>query len=385
MVVGRKGDTEMNHSKIVGGSTAARVIHCPGSVALVDKMPADEGSSYANEGSLLHEAIAVVLDTACPPEDMVGFEAHGLVLTEELLERKLRPALDLLAEYDPEKKLVYITEATVDFGDLLPGVFGSSDIVARLDGRAVILDWKFGDGVMVDAEENMQLMFYAAAAMRTPACQWAFEGVTEVECVIIQPPYIRTWTTPVERIRKFERQLARAVASSALPNAPINMGDHCRWCAAKPICPVKTGQLDRARVAAMKEIDVDKLTEYLAAAEGIEDFIAACRALAYRMLENGVPVPGYKLVNKRATRYWADPSTALARLKDLGLAETDVTKTDLLSVAQAEKVLKKHKIALPADMVVAVSSGTTLAVETDSRPPAVLIGQQLAAALGKIG
>ncbi len=52
----------MNHSKIVGGSTAARVIHCPGSVALVDKMPADEGSSYANEGSLLHEAIAVVLD-----------------------------------------------------------------------------------------------------------------------------------------------------------------------------------------------------------------------------------------------------------------------------------------------------------------------------------
>ncbi len=375
----------MNHSKIVGGSTAARVIHCPGSVALVDKMPADEGSSYANEGSLLHEAIAVVLDTACPPEDMIGFEAHGLVLTEELLERKLRPALDLLAEYDPEKKLVYITEATVDFGDLLPGVFGSSDIVARLDGRAVILDWKFGDGVMVDAEENMQLMFYAAAAMRTPACQWAFEGVTEVECVIIQPPYIRTWTTTVERIRKFERQLARAVASSALPNAPINMGDHCRWCAAKPICPVKTGQLDRARVAAMKEIDVDKLTEYLAAAEGVEDFIAACRALAYRMLENGVPVPGYKLVNKRATRYWADPTTALARLKDLGLAETDVTKTDLLSVAQAEKVLKKHKIALPADMVVAVSSGTTLAVETDSRPSAVLIGQQLAAALGKIG
>jgi len=374
----------MNHSKIVGGSTAARVIHCPGSVALVDKMPADEGSSYANEGSLLHEAIAVVLDTACPPEDMIGFEAHGLVLDEALLERKLRPALDLLAEYDPEGKLVYITEATVDFGDLLPGVFGSSDIVARLDGRAVILDWKFG-ALVVEAEENMQLMFYAAAAMRTPACQWAFEGVTEVECVIIQPPYIRTWTTTVERIKKFERQLARAVASSALPNAPINAGSHCRWCAAKPICPVKTGQLDRARVAAMKEIDVDKLTEYLAAAEGVEDFIAACRALAYRMLENGVPVPGYKLVNRRASRYWADPSTVPARLRKFRLKKTDVTETKLLSPAQIEKVLKKHKIALPADMVVAVSSGTTLAVETDSRPSAVLIGQQLAAALGKIG
>lgn len=375
----------MNHSKIVGGSTASRVIHCPGSVALVAKMPEQEGSSYANEGSLLHEAIAVVLDTACPPEDMVGFEAHGLTLTEDLLERKLQVALDLLHDYDPEAKLEYITEATVDFGDLLPGVFGSSDIVGRLDGRAVILDWKFGDGVMVEAEENMQLMFYAAAAMRTASCQWAFDGVTEVECVIIQPPHIRTWTTTVERIKKFERQLVRAVASSALPNAPLSMGDHCRWCTAKPVCPLKSGQLDRARLAAMEAIDVDKLTDYLAAADAVEDFIKACRALAHDMLEKGVPVPGYKLVAKRATRHWADPTTAKARLLELGLTETDVTKTELLSVAQSEKVLKKHKIELPSDMVVAVSSGSTMTVETDPRPPVVQIGKQLAAALSKLG
>ena len=374
----------MNHSKIVGGSTASRVIHCPGSVALVARMPEQEGSSYANEGSLLHEAIAVVLDTACAPGDMVGFEAHGLTLNEDLLDRKLKVALDLLHDYDPEAKLEYITEATVDFGDLLPGVFGSSDIVGRLDGRAVILDWKFGDGVMVEAEENMQLMFYAAAAMRTASCQWAFDGVTEVECVIIQPPYIRTWMTTVERIRKFERQLTRAVAASALPNAPLNLGDHCRWCTAKPVCPLKSGQLDRARLAAMKAIDVDKLTEYLAAADAVEDFIKACRALAHDMLEKGVPVPGYKLVAKRATRHWADPTTAKARLLDLGLTETDVTKTELLSVAQSEKVLKAHKLELPADMVVAVSSGSTLAVETDPRPPVVQIGKQLAAALSKL-
>jgi len=375
----------MNHSKIVGGSTASRVIHCPGSVALVAKMPEQEGSSYANEGSLLHEAIAVVLDTACDPADMVGFEAHGLTLTDDLLERKLQVALDLLHDYDPEAKLEYITEATVDFGDLLPGVFGSSDIVGRLNGRAVILDWKFGDGVMVEAEENMQLMFYAAAAMRTASCQWAFDGVTEVECVIIQPPYIRTWTTTVERIKKFERQLTRAVAASALPNAPLNLGDHCRWCTAKPVCPLKSGQLDRARLASMKAIDVGKLTEYLAAADGVEDFIKACRALAHDMLEKGVPVPGYKLVAKRATRHWADPTTAKARLLELGLTETDVTKTELLSVAQSEKVLKKHKIELPADMVVAVSSGSTMTVETDPRPPVVQIGKQLAAALSKLG
>ncbi len=148
----------MNHSKIVGGSTAKRVINCPGSVALVATMPQQEGSSYANEGSLLHEAIAIVMDTGCPPEDMVGFEAHGLTLTDELLERKLKPALALLADYDPLALMEFEVEQTVDFGEFLPGVFGSSDVVGRLDGKAVILDWKFGDGVMVEAEESEQIL-----------------------------------------------------------------------------------------------------------------------------------------------------------------------------------------------------------------------------------
>ena len=373
------------HSSIVGGSTAKRVINCPGSVALVATMPQQEGSSYANEGSLLHEAIAIVLDTACAPEDMVGFEAHGLTLTQELLERKLLPALNLLNEYDPATKLEFKTEEVVSFGDLMPGVFGSSDIVGRLEGRAVILDWKFGDGVMVEAEENMQLMFYAAAAMRTRHCAWAFDGVTEIDCVIIQPPYIRVWTTTLDRIAAFERQLVRAVAASGLPSAPLADGDWCKWCTAKPICPIKTGQLDRIKQVAMQSIDVDKLASYLAVADDVEDFIKSVRALAHQMLENDMPVPGYKLVAKRATRHWADPATAKARLLDLGLTETDVTKTELLSVAQSEKVLKKHKIDLPSDMVVAVSSGSTLAVETDPRPAVVQIGRQLSAALGKLG
>ena len=375
----------MAHSLIVGGSTAKRVINCPGSVALVATMPQQEGSSYANEGSLLHEAIAVVLDTACAPEDMVGFEAHGLTLTQDLLERKLQPALDLLNDYDPQTKLEFKTEEVVSFGDLMPGVFGSSDIVGRLEGRAVILDWKFGDGVMVEAEENMQLMFYAAAAMRTPACAWAFDGVTEIDCVIIQPPYIRVWTTTLDRIAAFERQLVRAVAASGLPSAPLADGDWCKWCAAKPICPIKTGQLDRIKQVAMQSIDVVKLASYLAVADDVEDFIKSVRALAHQMLENDMPVPGYKLVAKRATRHWADPATAKARLLDLGLTETDVIKTELLSVAQSEKVLKKHKIDLPSDMVVAVSSGSTLAVDTDPRPAVVQIGRQLSAALGKLG
>ena len=41
------------HSRIVGGSTAKRVMNCPGSVALVATVPPSPPSKYADEGTLL--------------------------------------------------------------------------------------------------------------------------------------------------------------------------------------------------------------------------------------------------------------------------------------------------------------------------------------------
>ena len=183
------------HSKIVGGSTAKRVINCPGSVALVSKMPSKPSSSFAEEGTLLHDVIAAMLTLDYPAEVFLGKAHGGAVLTQDLIEDKIEPAMALLAEVDPDKTLEFEVEAYVGFGEFMPGVFGSADIIGRRGKTAIVLDWKFGNGVIVDAEENEQLMFYAAAAMRTPAAKWAFEGVTEVELVIIQPPMMRRWVT----------------------------------------------------------------------------------------------------------------------------------------------------------------------------------------------
>jgi len=82
------------HSDVVGGSTAKRVIACPGSVALCAQMPKLEGSSYAKEGSMLHAVIAACLDENTNPDDMLGFELDGVVLTKELIEEKLAPCLE---------------------------------------------------------------------------------------------------------------------------------------------------------------------------------------------------------------------------------------------------------------------------------------------------
>jgi hypothetical protein len=373
----------MSHSNIVGGSTAKRVINCPGSVALCQKVPPKPSSKYADEGTLLHNVMAEMLGSDKELRHVLDMEYNGIKLTGDLIDEKVRPALDAINEIDPDAQLEFAVEQTVSFGDLIPGVFGSCDLIGRIGDRAIVLDWKFGDGVAVEAEENSQLLFYTAAAIRTPALEWVFKDAKEIECIIVQPPKVKRWVTSFDRVRQFERELTYAVKQSAKPDAPLKIGDHCRWCAAKPICPLMTGAVDRATQTQIKELDVTQLGDMLQRADVLEDWISDLRALALQVLESGNPVPGYKLVQKRATRQWKDEESAKqALLKHLSM--TDVMETYLISPAQAEKKLKKLKLPMPDDQIISVSSGTTLAPESDPRPAVLQIGQQLTAALSKL-
>jgi hypothetical protein len=371
-----------NHSNIVGGSTAKRVINCPASVALCAKMPPKPSSTYADEGTLLHDAIAKILGEDKTLESLLGMKYNDQVLTQELIDNKIMSALKLLHEVDPDLSMEYAIETEVNFGDFLPDVFGSCDLIGRIGNRAIVLDWKFGDGVVVEVEENEQLMFYAAAAMRTESAKWAFEGVDEIECVIIQPPMIKRWVTTPERIAQFETQLQHAVYESEKKTAAMKAGEHCRWCAAKPTCPQMTGAVDRALHISLESLDAKKIGAYLANCDLLEQWITDLRALAFQMLENDKPVPGWKLVNKRATRQWTNELDVAEWASELD--SSIIYERKMRSPAQVEKELKKLGAKLPNDLVVAVSSGSTLAREDDSRPAVVNVGKQLTAALSKI-
>ena len=372
------------HSRVVGGSTAKRVIACPGSVALCAAMPPKPSSKYADEGTLLHNVMDVILTTGQTPEACIGMKYGNIKLTDELINEKVYPALRALDEIDPNKEMEYATETRVGFGDFLPNVFGSTDLLGRVGRRAIILDWKFGSGVAVDAEENDQLMFYAAAAMRTPEVQWIFDDCDEIECIIVQPPSVKRWVTTTKRIKEFETDLKAAVKESSKPNAPLFAGDHCRWCAAKPTCPLMTGAVERTLHAQIDILDVAQIASYLKKADTLEQWIADLRGLAHQVLEVGKPIPGYKLVAKRATRQWVDEDQALVAMMNEGLPEDELLVSKIVSPAQAEKVLKKHGKQLPANQVVAVSSGSTMVEDSDPRPAVLQIGQQLTAALSKL-
>jgi len=357
----------MNHSTIVGGSTAKRVIACPASIELVAKMPPKPSSKYADEGTLLHDAISQILDCKATPESVIGMVYEGITLTQELYDDKILVALAALDEIDPDKQMEFAVESSVNFGDLLPGVFGSADLLGRIGKKAIVLDWKFGNGVAVEATENYQGMFYAAAAMRTPETAWVFEDVEEIEIIIVQPPMVKRWVTTPERIKAFELELISAVKG---PRTKLESGEHCRWCAAKPTCPKVTGAVDRALKTALVRVDADQISAYLAQAELLEAWIDSVRVLAFDMLENNVRVPGFKLVAKRGTRQWVNDQVAKDLLGDKAY------ESKLISVAQAEKLIGKKNF--PADVAVSVSSGSTLAADSDPRPAVINLGRQLA-------
>jgi hypothetical protein len=304
-----------------------------------------------------------------------GYAYKGQELTQALLDDKIFPALAAMDSVDPERRMIYEPEPMVSFGTYIPDAFGYADIVGRIDDRLYVIDYKFGDGVRVQATKkdgtpNPQLMFYAAAARRTTdnaALQTLWAGVKDVELVIIQPPYPASRTTvSLRQLQEFETELRQAVRTSHEPDAPFAYGDHCRWCSAKALCPVLTGLAEETTKIKLANIHPGLLGQYLDRADLLDDWAKAVRQLAYDKLSAGQPVSGYKLVHKRATRTWKDEAQAEISLRKL-IGDQAVT-VEVLSPARAEKALKKLQLEFPSALVEAKSSGTTIAPDDDPRP-----------------
>lgn len=376
----------MQHSNLIGGSTAKRAINCPGSIALVQEVPRGGTSEYAELGTAFHEIMELLLAEKLELADVVGTTtSNDITITEEHYDTKIKPAWDAIQEvFDKYDVVEYMEESKVYF-QRDPSVFGTTDVLAMTsDHRLLVIDFKFGDGIQVSPEGNYQLWFYAAAAYNTPELASFMSDVEALTFIIIQPGerfdvWGREWDVPhcsnkaeVHRqLDHFTGRVFTALSKHEAGDAEIQAGDWCGFCPAAPLCPQKTGAARRA--LAISPEQTAHLSEALQLADELENWIRAVRKLGHHQLENGFAVPGYKLVDKRATRKWADPELALdkvRRMKKIKLE--DVTTTTLASPAQLEKFCKKNSIDFKqfADYIVSKSSGVTMVREDDPRDEA---------------
>jgi len=358
----------------VGGSSAKRILECPGSMLLCEKYPS-KSSEFAEEGTAGHEAIDMILQGKTKDDrDVIGLTFNKIVITEEFYEEAIEPALTLFDALDKELGGIdFYNEQRVTFPGI-DGAFGTVDIVGKARDRTVVIDWKLGAGVPVDAEANAQLLYYAYAAAHTSPTDKFFDRDRPIEMFIISPrsrngePMTR-WMTSYLQLDAFAIDLKHAVDKALEPDAPFKLGPHCQFCSGKIGCSLYNTLATETLALTPDEL-AEQLAERLPYADAMIDLGKRLKDMAHALLEQGQPVRGWKLVNGRQSRNWADEDKTLKYFAKVGLPAADRYVKKIVSPAQAEKALKAAGLPdeLPKALVDSRPSGTTLAPESDKRP-----------------
>jgi len=351
-------ETEKNKHSKIGASSMYRWSACPGSVRMSEGIESPK-SSYADEGTRAHELAA---DWLCDkPVDIEDGEMYQAVKT--YVEVVLKDANN--NEWGVEQKF--------DLSSIHPGLYGTADaFVYDSDNKLLkVYDFKYGQGILVEVENNSQLMYYGLGAMLFSdfICE-------QVELVIVQPRAthmdgpVRRWRFDAFDLLEFAADLKQFAEKTEDPNAPIIAGDHCRFCPAAGICPeLSKKALDVAQTEFSPVLSYDpaKLSETLNKLEMLEGYAKSVRAFAYSEAEHGRCPPGWKLVEKRATRKWRDEDEVVEAFTD----KYNLWDSKLKSPAQIEKIIPKELRGLVDELSISISSGLTLVPDSDKRQKAL--------------
>lgn len=362
------------HARL-SASSAHRWMLCHGSVKLCENLP-NKSSVHSATGTLAHDIAARCLTAKVGPQSCLGREGERdgfkVVCDQEMVDG-VQFYLDAI-KADRKKGDEVFVEVNLDdaLSKVDPDLGGTADYI-RWRPKAkhlLVTDFKYGAGKVVEPTENKQLMLYALGALLK-----VNKPAKEVTVRIVQPRIehedgrVRDWTFPAVQLLDFAADAAESASRTREDSAPLVPGDvQCGFCPARRLCPKLEEQQHALVAAEFSEVvpyDAEALSHALTAIPLVEARIKAIREFAYQEAERGKAVPGWKLVQKRGTRKWTDEKA----LEDwaLGLGVEPREQPSLKSPAQLEKELNKEQKKEMAQFVITVSSGHTLAPESDKR------------------
>lgn len=370
----------------LSASGAERWFSCPGSPALSRGIP-NHSTSFAAEGTAAHHIAATCLTYGKRPVEWLGktanVEGHEIDLNEGLINAVQEYLDDCKADEQPGDKVSVEQSFTAALQLLHPKLGGSGDRVRwRAKTRELrVTDYKHGAGVPVDVDDNKQLKVYALGALLANP---QFNAET-VELRIAQPRCeheagrFRSYRFPAFDLIEFGADLIEAAKKTEEFGADLVPSKKaCKWCPANAAnkCPAvekMTHALIESDfgISAASSYSKEQIAEFLEKVPLVEARIAAVREFAYAAACRGEDIPGFKLVDKRATRKWKDEAEARKRFENT--LPGAMKEPELRSPAQIEKLLGKKKFEKAgAELVEKISSGHTLVAVSDPRPPATV-------------
>lgn len=359
-------------------SAAHRWFNCPGSIALSAGI-VGVASSYAKEGTSVHEVIAECLATG---ENAIAHLGRMVTVEGEefLIDDYACECAQIFLDYVRAKArdgYQLAIEQKLDLSHLAEGQFGHGDAVLYHPESCdlIVADYKHGRGIVVTVEDNPQLLSYGSGAYHVHTT------ARSLTLVVIQPragnPAVREWKTSIARLYNFEDEFKAAVARARVPDAPLVPGDWCQFCPALGTCPaVRVKSLERARAEfafagepePMRLLNDEELGMILDQTVMLEHWIEAVRKEALRRaMDNRLPA-GWKMVRRRTQRRWKDEAAVEASLVDiLDLDPDQIWEHRLLSPAKIEKLLGRDQAAFMAPLIEKPLGDPTLAPLDDKR------------------
>lgn len=371
------------HSKLPP-SGAERWMTCPGSVVLSQDMPSDD-SEYAEEGTRAHAFAERWL--------LLHFAQHGQKpppSTPEEIEiaRHVKIYVDECVSLATAKEVKVFIEKQVAVNK---DVYGTADFICwhPTTQMLYVRDLKYGAGIPVPIERNVQLRIYALAALMTMKLP-----AKVVNVGIVQPRYdhpdglVRSIDFDAADLLDLYADVLDAVGRASMAEQSRGSKDWegnflkpsekgCRWCLASPKCPAlkqKAQALAKQVFAPGLPYDALELARTLDFLPILEGWIKNTREFAYGEAEKGTEIPDYKLVDKTAVRKWAEGIDKMALVQALGVDATDIYKpAELIGIGDAAKLAPgknaKERDEVLEPFVKRESSGHTLVHVSDKRDP----------------
>lgn len=370
---------------LLSASSASRWLNCPPSARLTANMP-DTESVYAKEGTLAHAMCEVKLMGFMTPVSKRTITAKlNKLKKNELYQPEMDRFTDVYVDYVKNLALSFdsrpgmFVEKQVDYSNYAPDGFGTSDCIIICGEDLHIIDFKYGKGVTVSAEDNPQMKLYALGAFNL---YQMFYPIKQIHLSIIQPRLdnISEWTLSLEELLSWGESIKPISRLAYDGGGEFKSGSHCKFCKIAATCRKRAeGNLELAKYEFAKPVSLvkkdeptltdDEVGKILKTAQDLRTWVDELEKYALNAVLAGKKIDGWKAVEGRGSRKWAsDIADVEKRLTTLGYPTDIVYERKALSVAQLEKMVGKSDLENFEDLIEKTKGKPTLVPESDKRP-----------------
>lgn len=262
-------------------------------------------------------------------------------------------------------------EQRLDFSCYVPHGFGTGDCIIIADKTLHIIDFKYGQGVLVEAEQNPQMMLYALGALRIYDTLYDIE---DVAMTIYQPrrENISTWTISVSDLVVWaENELVPKARLAFEGKGEYMPGPWCTFCKAAVKCRARAEEklaLARYEFAQPPLLTDAEIEEILGKLDDLTRWAEEIKAYAQdAALNHGKQWHGYKVVEGRSIRKYSDENAVIEAANAAGYH--DIFRKSLLPITEMEKLMGKQEFAeVLSGLIIKPAGKPTLVPITDKRP-----------------